>query len=665
MFKSLRTLLFSCGLLAASLNSADAQLKGRLAEKPLAVGYMRNMSQKRMMEYMYNLGNRLEVGKTTFGQIPIDTLDAAVPDVPEPIAGVAWYMVQGLLPTYDVIYFQEVRDEDDARSVLRGRAKMYGQNGELKPQGDNFYLLEQGSTSVMPIPKGQDAEEYAKQFRRDSGSFKTTAEVFTDDEDGKQKIKYRWYRPEYYRFREGLLFSSSFEELKDVQLPTRDSLTSRVSTDNDIGAEASFDRIPLAIKQLGWNMLNSTAGTQMQARDEEEPVDAELRRSSVSTGLDIVKSVMFDVETLDTWVRFATDEVQDVRAQVDFNTRRGSGLGGQLQEVSSSSSKMAQILADEAAVTLHVNFRYSKSAAEMVTAFAAWMQLQLASETNSDPLVMDAASQIADTLGELAERRDIELLVKLGHTEATDGVIYGGLQVGDNPSLLGALYRMTIYEELPQEVHDSISLFEDNGLQMIRLSLPEDAMTELHETTSLAVSDIYLAHRNSVLWFAAGGSEAVEIIHSNIARCEAAGLATRTPLLTFDVDADKWLAYPQDDPVGVGGLLRWMDENVGAFPPTLVMGFMGGSGSKPTPLIDPVFELGGNRTMKWTIVADEGGARLKVNMGEAIANYHVARMIDSQDRMMRNVQRRQEEVQAKNEEAKASKQPTPARSIDD
>lgn len=642
MLKQLLCSLFFLCLLP--LPGATAQLKGRLAEKPLAVGYMRDLSQTRMLEYMQNLGAQLKIGKEMFDQIPDEGLDGINADVPEPIAGVAWYMVQGLIPSYDVIYFQEVRDLDDARSVLRSRAKMFGQSGELKPQGDDCFLLEQGSTSIMDIPEGQDPEKYAQQFRNDSGSFKTTAEVFEDEDDeGKKKIRYRWYRPEYYRFADGLLFSASFEELKEVSLPTRESLTSRVSTDNDIGAEASFDRIPQAIKMLGWNMLSSSAGTQMQPRDGEEPIEAELRRSGMATGLDIVKSVMFDVDALDTWVRFATDDSPDVRAQVDFNARRGSGLGGQLQDIASVDSEMAPILNDDAAVTLHTSFRYSKSAAEAVTAAAAWLQLQTANETDNDPLILDAMSQIAETFGELAERRDVELMIKLGHTPKTNGVIYGGLQVGDNPSLLGALYRLSLYEEVPREVKDTLSLVNNGGLEMIQISIPDEAVADMQAVSSLAISDIYIAHSNSVLWFAAGDETAAQMIHTNIARCQQAGLAVRTPLFTFHVDADRWLDYPQDDPVGVGGLLRWLDENRGEFPPTPFVGFMSNGGpDKPTPLLDAVFALGGNRTMTWTIVADESGARLTANMGEAIANYHVARMIDLQSRMMSNI--RQEAV---------------------
>ena len=104
---------------------------------------------------------------------------------------------------------------------------------------------------------------------------------------------------------------------------------------------------------------------------------------------------LIDVGHLDA---VATDEVQDVRAQVDFNARRGSGLGLQLEDVSSANSRLAPILDDEAAATLHLAFRYSAEAAEMVNAFAAWSQLQTAMATNQDPLVMDAMSQIGETM---------------------------------------------------------------------------------------------------------------------------------------------------------------------------------------------------------------------------------------------------------------------------
>ncbi len=174
---------------------------------------------------------------------------------------------------------------------------------------------------------------------------------------------------------------------------------------------------------------------------------------------------------------------------------------------------------------------------------------------------------------------------------------------------------------------------------------------EIAEDTSLTLTHAYLTHQNSCLWFAVGGENAIEIIRSSIARCSASGLAARAPLLTATVDMDRWLSYPQDDPTGVAGLLLWLDANRQEFPPSpMSFAFRGGRGGKPTPLLHRVADLGGEMQAGLTIIADRGGIRLNLKMGEVIANYYVARMIDAQEKMMGR-----QRTQAKERAEKAKK----------
>ena len=66
-----------------------------------------------------------------------------------------------------------------------------------------------------------------------------------------------------------MLFSGRREELFEMQLPSASSLTRGVQGGKDLGIDVYFDRIPSGIKTLAWNMLNATAGTMMQQRDDE------------------------------------------------------------------------------------------------------------------------------------------------------------------------------------------------------------------------------------------------------------------------------------------------------------------------------------------------------------------------------------------------------------
>ncbi|MFO1001693.1 MAG: hypothetical protein U0936_15255 [Planctomycetaceae bacterium] len=109
-------------------------------------------------------------------------------------------------------------------------------------------------------------------------------------------------------------------------------------------------------------------------------------------------------------------------------------------------------------------------------------------------------------------------------------------------------------------------------------------------------------------------------------------------------------------------MLHWLDENAYWFPPTPMMAFAG-TPQKPHPLIQRVFDLGGSQQVDFSLEADESGLLLQLSLGEAVANYMVARMIDAQETMMEEQQKNVQEMQRRQEEAlkEASKnlQPPP------
>lgn len=625
---------------------ASAQLDGRLAPQPLGVGYMRDVNQLRMFDYMKGLGERLEVGATMFQRVTDEQLDGLSSGVDRPVNGVAWYMVQGLIPSFDQIYFQEVKDLADAKRMINAQKAAFGDAAVLKPEANDSFRLSRVTVSTLTPPAGTEPEEYLKQLNSYERAGFSTSYKLVDGDEGKPKvIQQTWSYTQHFRFHDSMLFSSSFEELFSMDLPSRDSLTSQVSSSNDIGAEVNFDRIPSAIKQLGWNMLSSGASPMLQRRDEEPEAEAALRKVGLGSGLDIVKAVMFDVDKVDGWLRFASAESDAVKGQLNFNTRRNSGLVKQLDELSSGSSRMAPVLKDEAALTFHTCFRVSEEAAEVLPVLANWAQYQLGQSMPGNSAVSDAAARIGQTLLELSDRRDIELLVKMGYSEDSGGVIYGGLQVGDNPLLLESLFRL-FTETVPAAERDSFSLTSVGDMQVISVKLPTDFTASLQLSSSMRLTDAYLVHQGSCLWLAVGGNKALSMINQCIQRCEASGLAARTPIATLNFDAAKWLAYPQDEEVGVGGLLSWLDANDPRFPwsPLSLNAFYRQNTIKPAPLLQRVFELGGAQDMTWTAIADKSGLRIDLDMGEAIANYHVARMMDLQDKQLSRLQ--ENDVQA-------------------
>ncbi len=639
-------LLFAVALIMCFTSESQAQLEGRLADRPLGVGYLRDVNQVRMLEYAKHLTTRLALEASMFDRIPEEQMDGFRSNVDQAVSGTAWYMVQGLIPAFENVSFQQVADEADAKRMIDAQKKRYGANGTIHTESSGLFKLTSRNSWNRNIPDGQDPDEYVKQFQHSTGNrgLQRTAEVI--EVGGRRMIENSFTVTQYFRYQNRLLFSGNFEELWNMELPTADSLTSGVDTLNDMGLDAYFDRIPAGIKTLGWSMLSSGASTQMQQRDDEDQTIADLRKSSYQSGLDIAKALMFDVDEARGWLRFATDEQQSVRGELNFDTRRNSALTKQLENVSSGNSRFAPILQDDAAATLHVCLRAFKEADPLLTAVGAWLQKSIKDATNSDSVMVDAGSVLAETLSGISHHQVLEAFVKVGWTEASGGVVYGGLHVDDNPRLLHSLYSMIVGADKSPGMSESFAIVEMDGQEVIKVTSPENITNEFSEKTSLSLSHAYIVHQDSCLWFAVGGENAIEIIRSSVARCAASGLAARTPLVTASIDMDRWLSYPQDDSTGIAGLLLWLDLNHHEFPPSPIsVSVSTGSNSaeKPTPLLQRVADLGGEMQAGVTVIADRNGLRLNLKMGEVLANYYVARMIDMQETRMKMQRARAEE----------------------
>ena len=647
------SLFIACWLLPCS-KPASAQLDGRIVTKPIGVSYVRDITQVSMFKYMLDLSQRLEIGSALLEladqqQERFENMDSKLE---APVTGTAWHMVQGLIPTFKSITFQEVVDEADARRLLNARKEIFGNNSSVDNEGDGRYRLIQSNSWNSPVPSGQDPQEYVDSINSRStsqnGGARQTASLV--EENGKQVVEQSWSRTEYFRFHDNLLFSADFEELWDMDLPARDSLTSHVSSTADMGLEAFFDRIPQAIKMLGWNMLSASAGTQMQQRDDEEKTLADLRHSAIKTGLDIVRSLMFDIQETHGFIRLADDEQKAVTGEISFETRRNSGLTKQLEELSAGPSRFAAILNDDAAATFHVCFRISDEAGQLPQAAAAWLPVAADDAWNGNPLLVDAVRTIAESLHSFAENRVVEFMLKAAWTEDTGGVIFGGLQLDGHPGLLQAFHTMLVNTpNAPSNANEICTLAESDGYQTLLIRLPSETIEEIVDKTSLRPTHIYVVQRNSCLWFAAGTEESAQMIHQSADRCEAGGILARTPLLSVRVDIERWLAYPQDDASGVGGLLAWLDANRPEFPPSpfsMQFAFRASQG-KPTPLLQRCIDLGGETTTHFQVIADRGGVKGTLRMGEAVANYYVARIIDAQDSMQRRALDQQREMQEK------------------
>lgn len=628
------------------------KLDGRIADQPIVVGYARNVGPARAIAYMKRLTERLEIGKSMREAMENEEQQERITNtagkVDEPLYGFAGYLVQSLIPSYETLSFQQVADEDDARRIANARKAQWGDQGSFQDLGNGCFKVEYRSESSYPLPPGADEKQFSNNNPQQPRGYEFSQKVV--EKDGVKMVEQRQVITNLFRYHDTMLYEAGFDDLFTMELPTAEGIRGAIDGSTDVGFKAYLDRIPLGMRQLGWSMLSAAAGSQLQQRDDESDTSYNMRRSSGDLALSLVQSVLFDVDSADGWARFATTDDGSMRGQLRVRARNNSQLGGRLLEASGS-SRFAPILSDDAAATFHLCVKLPEDAPTALMAAATWLNETMGHEFSADSQMVAAGEMMAGVLTGISEHRNLELLMKAGWTKASDGVFYGGLQLNENPELLKNVhYVLTHLPNGDDAIEKMITLEDRQGLQVITFRFPDDVVEDIRRAIGANITHLYLAHQNACLWYAAGTENAVEIIRQSVERCTQNTRAARTPLLSGRFDMERWLAYPQDDPAKITSMLHWLDENAYWFPPTPMMAFAGAP-QKPSPLIQRVFDLGGSQQVDLSLEADESGLLLRLSLGEAVANYVVARMIDSQETMMQEQQKNAEEMQRKQEEA--------------
>ncbi len=633
--------------------ASKMKLDGRIADQPIVVGYARNVGPARAMEYMKGLTERLEIGKSIRegiqNQEEQERIKSTTGNVEEPLYGFAGYMVQSLIPSYETLSFQQVADEDDARRIANARKAQWGEQGSLEDLGNGCFKVQYRSESTYELPPGADEKQYTNNNPQQPRGYEFSQQIV--EKDGVKMVQHRQVITNLFRYHDTILYEAEFEDLFTMELPTAEGIRSAIDGSTDVGFKAYLDRIPLGMRQLGWSMLSAAAGSHLQQRDDESDTAYNMRRSSGDLVLALIQSVMFDVDSADGWARFANAEDGSLRGQLRVRARNNSQLGGRLLEAAGS-SRFAPILSDDAAATFHLCVKLPEDAPNALLATAKWSTETMGKEFSADPQMVAAGEMMAGVLTGISEHRNLELLMKAGWTKASDGVLYGGLQLNENPELLKSIYYVLLHLPNADEAIEKMMTLEDRqGLQVIVFRFPDDVVEGMRQAIGANITHLYLAHQNSCLWYAAGTENAVEIIRQSVERCTQNTRAARTPLISGQLDLERWLGYPQDDPAKITSMISWLDENAGWFPLTPMMMLIGGERRKPSSLMHRVFELGGDQKANFSLEADESGLLLQVSFGEAIANYMVAGMIDAQEAMMEEQQKNAQEMQRKQTEA--------------
>ncbi|MFO1003342.1 MAG: hypothetical protein U0936_23660 [Planctomycetaceae bacterium] len=652
--------------------SAFADETSRQAVQPIAIVRYAGINADTTEAYFRKLRDDLGIGAAINDALNRNTEKESVTKHENPVSGMLVYLGEGLLPSLEQVQFSEVVDHAEFVRLINARSEIAGPVSKLEGSGDLYSMVVTNTwrveeSMIQPASSSEVLEEPATSNDSSTpegteagidetppsnsgnitvsigassgtgifiGSSSIQSEGKLLEENGKKFREYSSQSTNYFRFHDGFMFESQTKGLHEMSLPSGDSL--RQLDNSDVNGEVTFypDRIPMGLRMLGWNALSTAAGAELQQRDEEPDADYAVRRSAGDAGLALIRSAMFDTEKVSTWLKLAFDD-NPIQGEFRISSRNNSDLGRTLREVSSAERRFAPILNDDAAATVYLAAHLPEEWRNVVSAYLATVTEDV---TNSpDHNEAERAAQLTwfNSFASLAEHGNVEFCAKIGWSKESGGVVYGGVQLNDNPELLAAIQAATVGDGEQNAQSEMVQLHD---MPMLKMLVPADA-----ELGHVKLTHVYLANADSCLWFAMGGENAHEIIHQSVTRCREAAGRISTPVFTAAVDLQRWADYPQNDATGLTTLHLHLYSGVSSLLAFITEDFMWSSETDEEEAdtshheaFQRAMSLGGSRAVSFTVDTDESGFVARGSVGNAVARGYAAAIVIKLDELLQN-----------------------------
>lgn len=568
--------------------------------------------------------------------------------------GVLLYLVPGVIPSVGTVTFKEVRDRSEFQALVL-KAKNGNEQSTLTEEGDTFTLitkttstielasaesdnasptaspavLEQPESAEPKTPESpattqpeSDADDSSVTLSVGVGGgneapagvvFSVSSTKTTEASDASETVVTEQRR--VFRYSDGFVFESPSDGLKTVELPSSDSL--RQLDNAEVHSEVVFypERVPEGIKQLGWGMISAGIGTDLQQRDEESDSDYELRRTTGDAQLIFLQSLFFDLQKAGGWVRMGKDQ-EPLEAQFLVEARNNSDLAKRLRELSGGGSYFAPILNDDAAATLHVCVKLPEHWQKVFLAYCQAYRKGFANEESYSAQERDAFFDIIAAAEKTITDGQIEFFVKGGWTKESGPVLYYGIHVRSDASLLAQLFTTT---GIPETDCRAV----DPELGVVAFSVDEDQEAGVSLTASLASTD-------NAIWVAYGWDNCGQMLAKSIRTCRESQQSQRAPLMTLSVDLDKLRSYDPDEIhreiLAPEMMVDFMSLNIG-----LPLGDSSEDATEsPGELFHRCSQLSGTQDLRVTVHSDESGLIARGHAGAAFVRAIVAMVLNAE-----------------------------------
>ncbi len=428
---------------------------------------------------------------------------------------------------------------------------MFGPSAELIGGEDRYEVrVKLGQfTSVQPAPnkdEGGDGESTTEV--RQTISIAISAGPSSGD-GPPANMKMPTSISTYYRFSDGIMYSSQSKALFTIDLPSRDSMKLSAEDEaSDMYADFDFREIPQELKTAFWNTVEASAATWLQRFDNEAIGDYSLRRSIGEGRLSLMKAALFDIERIRFGMKLSPDGIEPVTGGLKVSVRPNSQLSSTLRSLSDRGSRLGGFYSDESPLVISSTLNLPEWTRLFAAAFVESLRLKLRESAGGD----EGAGLLIDDL--MAPLRDSASAGMMDAAVAMKGdlksglVLAGGLRMENAEQFLVSLESLLLARSGESALSVSKETIADHSVVTIR-----SESTQVPGTEAKTPVNLHLAATGSWLWMAAGGdvhegssSRAVitELIQNSSQNTERSGQAMP---LYVRFRLDQWLGETEDN----------------------------------------------------------------------------------------------------------------------
>jgi hypothetical protein len=541
------------------------------------------------------------------------------------------------------ISFELVGDQEAFTAAVNEQGSMMGPACEIIGEDDRYEVkldfAKLATAAAQPQPVQDDSEPGEKKTTR-SMSIVVTSSISTT-EDGSAPAAIPTSMSTYFRYVDGIMYSSRSKAVFTIELPTREGLKlSDEDAGHDVYADFDLTQIPANMKQAFWTALEGQASVFLQRFDNEAEGEYSLRRILAEGRLELLQRALFDIDRARLSLKFAADG-EPIVSQLRISARENSALASVLGVISQSGSQHAVLQDEDSPLVLSSAMVIPDFVRPFAAAFVNSVNLRLKDAAAENPgtatLIDDLTRPLQDTITEGI--LDTSICLR--------GNVKDGLIPCAAIRLNGAEEFVSVLKSVLQATAARESLTVTTGTSGDYTTLAiRTKQTQIPLAKANIPIQLHLCGTGSWLWVTMGDDRASKMLDELVAKQgESSGSAGQASPLLVRFKLNQWMGESGDELSKVPAQWlesaeRWLMKTTS---PKMSISVNGQNSEKEEASEDEFtayaakalkpedseFELR-VRTAEQELVVD-------AKAGEGLARFAVAQFLDAQNRMFKGM----------------------------